>query len=151
MKTCSMCRVGKEDSQFYTRILPSGNVTLFSRCKGCHTQYNKERYASKYAEYSKRYRAKNVEKRKETVKLWDSRNREAVRAKTNRRRRRVKLAQPAWYETDLVALVYKKAQQFGFEVDHIIPLSHPQVCGLHCWHNLQLLDSELNRIKSNNF
>ena len=39
----------------------------------------------------------------------------------------------------------------GCELDHIIPLNHPDVCGLHNTWNFQWLDSEDNSKKSNQF
>lgn len=52
---------------------------------------------------------------------------------------------------------YMQAQQLNFttkkryEVDHIIPLNHPQVCGLHVASNLQVITKTKNTNKSNNF
>lgn len=44
-----------------------------------------------------------------------------------------------------------EANRIGQEVhvDHIIPLNAPNVCGLHCEFNLQLLTKEANIKKSN--
>lgn len=37
------------------------------------------------------------------------------------------------------------------EIDHIIPLNHPEVCGLHVPWNLEPIDRELNHTKTNNW
>jgi 5-methylcytosine-specific restriction endonuclease McrA len=37
------------------------------------------------------------------------------------------------------------------QVDHIIPLNHPDVCGLHVSWNMDILTAEDNVRKSNNF
>ena len=36
-----------------------------------------------------------------------------------------------------------------YDMDHIVPLNHPLVCGLHCPANIQILPSRLNRLKGN--
>jgi 5-methylcytosine-specific restriction endonuclease McrA len=53
--------------------------------------------------------------------------------------------------------VYKEAARLTgatgirHEVDHIIPLRHPRICGLHIPANLQILTSDQNKRKSNQF
>ena len=38
-----------------------------------------------------------------------------------------------------------------YEVDHIVPLTNPLVCGLHCEFNLRSIPSQANRSKANKF
>lgn len=101
---------------------------------------------------------------------WRANNRDRVKAAriryvTNNRGRHLALArvqssltrakrrnlQPvtAWSERGLIDKVYRKAQEFGFDVDHIVPITSTTVCGLHVWHNLQLLAPKENRAKGN--
>jgi hypothetical protein len=74
------------------------------------------------------------------------------------KRRAVQIqAIPIWYEKNLVDNIYKKAKYWSkilnceLQVDHIIPLNSKTVCGLHCWHNLQLLHKPLNGNKNNKY
>lgn len=46
---------------------------------------------------------------------------------------------------------YDIAALRGLEVDHIIPIKHPLVCGLHVPENLQMLTRSQNAKKSNKF
>ncbi|QFP93690.1 hypothetical protein [Ralstonia phage P-PSG-11-1] len=52
---------------------------------------------------------------------------------------------------DTIKGIYREAAERGLQVDHIIPLKHPLVCGLHVECNLQLLSSEANNKKRNKF
>lgn len=82
-------------------------------------------------------------------------------ARTRLRQLTKKHQTPAWAQT-VEALkqmehMYWLARQLtdttgiNHEVDHIIPLTHPLVCGLHCPDNLQVLTEHDNCVKSNTF
>lgn len=60
-------------------------------------------------------------------------------------------AYPAWADRSKISEIYEKARLTGMHVDHIIPLKHDLVCGLHCEFNLQLMDPLENIKKSNQF
>lgn len=73
-----------------------------------------------------------------------------------RRKKRDK-SMPPWANKKAIQSIYIKARQLTsetgikHEVDHIIPSTHPLVCGLHVESNLQILTECDNIIKSNNF
>jgi 5-methylcytosine-specific restriction endonuclease McrA len=56
---------------------------------------------------------------------------------------------PVWGDKEKIRLVYQKAKEWGFEVDHVVPIKNEIVCGLHVWANLQLLDKKSNMAKGN--
>lgn len=63
-------------------------------------------------------------------------------------------AQPAWANTSHIKDIYRRAKMLRraghkVQVDHIVPLNHPYVCGLHVPWNLRIIDEDLNRYKSN--
>ena len=132
--------------------------------------YNKE-WHEKNKEKRKEYLKKNKEKIKEKRKEYREKNKEKINLnereykKTNKgkvnahtaKRRATKLqATPTWSELDKIKIVYQKAQELGkltgleYHVDHIVPLQGNNVCGLHVWHNLQILEASINISKSNN-
>jgi hypothetical protein len=91
------------------------------------------------------------ELRKELTKKYYEKHKKAYYANNAKRRAQHRKATPAWYEQerDKVELIYEKAQEFGFHVDHIVPLQSKKVCGLNTWANLQLLAPEINLSKGN--
>ncbi len=56
---------------------------------------------------------------------------------------------PVW--ADLLALSSVYRWRGKRQVDHIIPLQHPDVCGLHVPWNLQYLQPLDNNLKGNRF
>ena len=71
--------------------------------------------------------------------------------------KRVKSAVPAWADKEKIKEYYNEAVRLTIEtgirheVDHIIPLTHKLVCGLHNEFNLQVISQTANRSKNNKF
>jgi hypothetical protein len=88
---------------------------------------------------------------------WSKNNLDKKAMHNNKRRADKLNATPDWSEKDKISIVYKKARELGrllgcsMEVDHCIPLNNPDVCGLHVWYNLQILEKSINCSKSNKF
>ncbi len=74
---------------------------------------------------------------------------EVFRELNARRGARLRTAAPRWESPELLRRVYAEARKRRLEVDHVVPLSSPHVCGLHVWANLQLLSKEENVRKGN--
>lgn len=49
----------------------------------------------------------------------------------------------------MLAALRTKTTGIRWEVDHIVPLVHPQVCGLHVETNLRVIPAIENRRKGN--
>lgn len=101
------------------------------------------------------YRIKNKSTIVRKKREYSQKNKHIVNAISARRRAFKINATPYWSEKSKINNVYKKckvlSELLGVDmvVDHIIPLNHPEVCGLHVWANLQILESKLNAAKSN--
>lgn len=163
---CTKCLIEKPKELFYSYKLNTVKGVA-ARCKECVKQTSKDRrkkigHTVKDKERSKRWRDKNIEhcrkveaaKRarnpesyRNAVNKWAKNNQDKVRLLSAARRTCV----PSWAEIEKIKVVYKKAVEYKFEVDHIVPIKSPLVCGLHVWHNLQLLDRNLNRSKRNRY
>lgn len=110
-----------------------------------------ERNATHTAEYRKR----NKEKMYLNGKRYRERNIDKVRS--GYAERRAAMQSPAWADKEAIRQFYAEAAMLSrernvpHEVDHIVPLRSPIVCGLHCEFNLRVVTMEENRKKSNLF
>ena len=59
-------------------------------------------------------------------------------------------ATPSWADLKEIDLFYKNCPK-DMQVDHVIPLRHENICGLHILVNLQYLSKEENYHKNNQF
>lgn len=141
------------------------------QCNERHHENMKDpEYRSKHNARSKKWRGDNPEyyndyyaANPEKCKAIREKHRakpetKILRATHTRDRQARKLnATPAWANQGYIRLFYEgakiEAERIGepVDVDHIVPLQHPLVCGLHCEQNLQLLVHKENLTKSNTF
>ena len=64
---------------------------------------------------------------------------------------RLRDATPAWADREEMTHIHRIATDAGLEVDHIIPLTSPVVCGLNVPANLRCISKQMNRKKYNTF
>ena len=107
--------------------------------------------AAEIAEYLKSYYEANKSELAAYKKAWISSNKPSVYRRNAARRALCAKATPAWADKQAINDVYEEARYMQMHVDHIVPLNHPLVCGLHVWDNLQLLTKEANLRKNNKF
>lgn len=108
-------------------------------------------------EIKRRWVENNPERNAETREIWRRNNRALIAAYVRRRTELQEKAFPEWASLEAMNEIYEMArlitEQTGVEhhVDHIIPLTHELVCGLHCEANLQILTAKENLSKGNKF
>lgn len=155
MNRCIICKNEFLPSKFH----PNSFLCSNKICKNKHSAIKNKEYKATWAKknrekltlVSKLWCLANPEKRKESSNNYRKRNKEYYANYRALRRQLEYQAVPKWANMNDILDVYKEAAYFQLEVDHIIPLKHPLVCGLHVWENLQLLSRNDNARKSNKF
>jgi 5-methylcytosine-specific restriction endonuclease McrA len=118
----------------------------------------RKHYEAHREEYIERASLRNAATIMKYRKTWKERNVDAVRVDTSMRRRRHRDATPAWLtekERSVIRKLYGAARQMTRDtgiahvVDHLVPLRHPLVCGLHVPWNLRVISAEENNHKHN--
>lgn len=151
-KQCSSCGEHKALSEFH---IAKGRLHgRASKCKICSKEYTRAYNASikdKRAERARAYR----KKRPDVLRGIESRRPDGHASKKRAQRRN---CVPPWLTDEQKARMsefYSHARDCkivsgqDYHVDHIVPLTHPLVCGLHVPWNLQVLPQDLNDSKGN--
>jgi 5-methylcytosine-specific restriction endonuclease McrA len=105
--------------------------------------------------YTQAYRDRDPERAKAIFSRWLRRYPEKNAARIAKYRVAREQACPPWVDHAEIAKVYAEAvrlsQETGIphEVDHVIPLQHRLVCGLHVPWNLRAIPATENQRKSN--
>jgi len=169
MKRCSVCKETKEFSEFHKGNTKSGFASACKKCRKIqcdnyiirHPDKRKKsicdynhKHKKQKASYIKVYRASQTVR--DSINTWKRgyKKLDTVRKKNafyERSRQASKLhATPEWIDRSVLKAVYEKCPD-QYEVDHIIPLKHSDVCGLHVPWNLQYLTKSDNSSKGNSF
>jgi hypothetical protein len=122
----------------------------------------------KYNEWQCANRAKNLDASREYMRKWDADNKDkrkayyennksAAIARWALREARKLQATPKWANADKIQTFYDAAKKLSeltgvsHNVDHVVPLRHLLVCGLHWEGNMQVLTETANKSKGNRY
>jgi hypothetical protein len=139
------------------------NAEKHKEARDRYYEQNKAEIVSKVAEWRKanpearkaEYR-KSAEKIKQRAKAWQLANPAKRRLHWANYRANKLRATPGWVNKEAVRVLYGTMSNLNrdgrwgkFHVDHIVPLRHPLVCGLHTHTNLRVISAKANMDKSN--
>lgn len=125
-------------------------IQVARNCAICQKSFVPKRCIAKCCSKPCRVKFANS-KRHEAKKIWAKKNTEYYVQYNRLRRAQMLQAKPKWADDKKLKEIYQNAKKLGLTVDHIIPLKHPLVSGLHVPENLQLLSREDNTRKYNKF
>ena len=133
--------------------------TTSRQCVECNAVRWKNEPVERRRRYWKNYYTEEVKVRR-TEKAKQRRSLNPYKSKRHRAAYKKRLRQATIrckQDKIKVKAIYLKAQQMTidsgieYHIDHIIPLAHPDVCGLHTACNLQIIRAKENREKAQSF
>lgn len=143
LRKCNRCLAELPRSSFYKNSLGY----LFAQCKVCVSAERKAFYQKNKALIRARcgaYTERNLGRSRTLMRRWFVKN---------KRRNPADLVIPAWASAEKIDAIYRECRRRTLEsgvryhVDHIVPIAHEIVCGLHCEDNLQILTGAANAAK----
>ena len=156
-KICTKCNrefVAKDN--FYKKFSSKDGFDPW--CKECFLNKNR-RWVKENRDYhlklTESWYERNKEKHLSNSKRIYNLNKPRKLLDYYRREKRTSQATPLWVDKKDLLKIYKEAKKIRdetgikYEVDHIIPLVHDQICGLNVPWNLQIIPEEENRKKAN--
>lgn len=146
-KQCSRCGTTKFFAEFSRRTLSPGGYA--AACNDCRRRDQQSRYWSNPAE--RQAAIDRAARAKQERFLRDPAYKRAFHLWGSTKKRKTKI--PPWTSiTDFVPIC-RKAIKLGpnYVLDHIIPLNHPLVCGLHVPSNLRVVLRKTNIAKGSRF
>lgn len=117
---------------------------------------NQKKHRASANARNRKYAEANRDFIREKNHAWQQENPGKVLAKAAKRRASERRQMPAWADNSKIELIYRVAASMrrhgkDVHVDHIVPLQGKSVSGLHVHYNLQIIDANANRMKSNQF
>jgi hypothetical protein len=171
--TCRVCNQSLSPNFFYVDTAKKSGRSSY--CKPCDKAKALERYqknrakrlaqAKEWAQnnrekadaHSQAWKLRNPEKRKATASAYARNNRPRMNAYWAAREALKRKATPQWADMAKIAEFYVTSDALSmhtgtwYNVDHIVPLQSPIVCGLHNQFNLQVLSRLENYRKGNRY
>lgn len=143
---CGKCKLFKSIDGF--RKDAGASAGVHGHCRECQDAWRNEN-SLLLSRMSKEWRDKNSDRLKLVYANYRKGNLQRYAAHEARRRAMKLRATPVWADLEKIQAFYDEARRLGVQVDHIVPLRSPIVCGLHVEHNLQLLTKLENCTKNN--
>lgn len=140
-ETCSKDKSSSINKKYYLN-----NKTRIIEKVRKYYKKNKDKVTTRNRQYYK----ENKEVLKAKVKDYQRKNKGKVNARVARRKAQKLKASVTWANKKILQQIYISCPE-GYHVDHIIPLIHPLICGLHVESNLQYLTKSENSSKGNTF
>lgn len=162
---CTRCRLDQDLEAFARNKAKASGVNAW--CRSCMAEYAKQRKPSRRsqgwvpkshtmtaAERKQEWRKANPDKNKAARQRHYENQKPRYHAAVAQRRAQQHLAVPPWADLAKIRAIYAEAKQRNdageqVHVDHIVPLKHPRVSGLHVEANLAIIPALDNWSKNN--
>ena len=153
-KKCSCCKEIKPVDLFSKNKRKSDGMA--SECKACNKIRSIERYRqedvcpmcdSTFKPRGPQVYCKECIPASQKIKSLRSQYQESARLKP---------VTPSWASFEEMEKIFqiklkKEKEGIVLEIDHIVPISSPYVCGLNTPDNMRLISKSLNRVKNNHY